>query len=424
MISPLQATLRAAITDTVTRLYGLDAASLPAIAVEVPPRRALGDLAVPLAFELARRLRKAPRAIAQEIVAALPSAGGHQQGGSGAERLHQRLLRSRRVRPAGAGRRRRRPATVGHVRHPARQHDRRAHRHQSEQGGARRAPAQFDARRHVRPPAPLLRRTRRGPELHRRHRRPGRRRGGGIPGAGGQIARRHPDDRRHDALRLLLLGPLREGHRVVCRRQGAPRERLAIRNQALHDIEHGGNASADIATFIADRIVRAHLKTMARMNVDYDLLTWEGDILRLKFWARAFEILRESGAMYLQDSGKLKGCWVMRIDEDLAIGEARGARVMADDRRWRRGRGGERSAITRKSDRAIERRRHLRRQGHRAAVLEDGPARQGFPLPQVRDAHGRRAAVGDDDRSDGGRAAVLRGASGAGASSRTSGPRA
>ena len=50
MISPLQAALRAAITDTVTRLYGLDAASLPAIAVEVPPRRALGDLAVPLAF--------------------------------------------------------------------------------------------------------------------------------------------------------------------------------------------------------------------------------------------------------------------------------------------------------------------------------------------------------------------------------------
>src|SRR5688572_25698243 len=76
MISPLQATLRAAITDTVTRLYGLDAASLPAIAVEVPPRRALGDLAVPLAFELARRLRKAPRVIAQEIVAGLGTVEG------------------------------------------------------------------------------------------------------------------------------------------------------------------------------------------------------------------------------------------------------------------------------------------------------------------------------------------------------------
>ena len=98
--------------------------------------------------------------------------------------------------------------------------------------------------------------------------------------------------------------------------------RLAIRGQALHDIEHGGNESAEIAAFIADRIVHAHLKTMARMNVDYDLLTWEGDILRLKFWARAFEILRDSGAMFKQESGKLAGCWVMRIDEDLAIGEA------------------------------------------------------------------------------------------------------
>ncbi len=63
---------------------------------------------------------------------------------------------------------------------------------------------------------------------------------------------------------------------------------------------------------------------MARMNVDYDLLTWEGDILRLKFWARAFEILRESGAMFMQDSGKLAGCWVMRIDEDLADRRRRG----------------------------------------------------------------------------------------------------
>src|SRR6187402_1844687 len=76
MISPLQATLRAAIADTVTRLYGLDAASLPAIAVEVPPRRALGDLSVPLAFELARRLRKAPRVIAQEVVGALGAVDG------------------------------------------------------------------------------------------------------------------------------------------------------------------------------------------------------------------------------------------------------------------------------------------------------------------------------------------------------------
>src|SRR4030095_2612091 len=97
-------------------------------------------------------------------------------------------------------------------------------------------------------------------------------------------------------------------------------ERLAIRAETLHDIEHGGNENADIAAFVADRIVRCHLRTMARMNVDYDLLTWEGDILRLKFWAHAFDVLKAKGAVYLQTEGRLKGCWVMPIQEDLDAG--------------------------------------------------------------------------------------------------------
>jgi len=53
------------------------------------------------------------------------------------------------------------------------------------------------------------------------------------------------------------------------------------------------------------------------MNVDYDLLTWEGDILRLKFWAQAFDVLKAKQAIYLQTEGRLKGCWVMPIQEDL-----------------------------------------------------------------------------------------------------------
>ena len=54
---------------------------------------------------------------------------------------------------------------------------------------------------------------------------------------------------------------------------------------------------------------------MARLNIDYHLLTWEGDILRLQFWARAFEVLKETGAVYLQTEGRLAGCWVMKIDD-------------------------------------------------------------------------------------------------------------
>ena len=73
----------------------------------------------------------------------------------------------------------------------------------------------------------------------------------------------------------------------------ADKERLKIRAATLHDIEHGTNDAPPIGAFIADRIVRCHLKTMARLNIDYQLLTWEGDILRLKFWARAFEVLKD-----------------------------------------------------------------------------------------------------------------------------------
>ena len=64
--------------EAVSRLYSIpaDDPALAAIPVEAAPRRALGDLAVPLAFELARRLRKAPRVIAQEIVAALGTIDG------------------------------------------------------------------------------------------------------------------------------------------------------------------------------------------------------------------------------------------------------------------------------------------------------------------------------------------------------------
>ena len=54
---------------------------------------------------------------------------------------------------------------------------------------------------------------------------------------------------------------------------------------------------------------------MARMNIGYDLLTWEGDILRLHFWTHAFEFLKRTGAVFMQTHGRLQGCWVMRIED-------------------------------------------------------------------------------------------------------------
>jgi arginyl-tRNA synthetase len=91
--------------------------------------------------------------------------------------------------------------------------------------------------------------------------------------------------------------------------------RLQSRASTLHDIEHGASPSAEIGAFVAERVVRCHLQTMQRLGIGYDLLTWEGDILRLKFWAQAFEVLKETGAVFLQQEGRLAGCWVMTIDD-------------------------------------------------------------------------------------------------------------
>src|SRR5881227_250239 len=62
------------VADAVRATFGLS--EVPPFSVEVPPNRALGDLAVPVAFQLARTLRKAPRAIAQELASALPPLPG------------------------------------------------------------------------------------------------------------------------------------------------------------------------------------------------------------------------------------------------------------------------------------------------------------------------------------------------------------
>ena len=71
MILPVHDLLRARLQSLLSDRFGLAPANHPTIAIDYPPTRALGDLALPVAFELARRLRKAPRAIAQELAGAI-----------------------------------------------------------------------------------------------------------------------------------------------------------------------------------------------------------------------------------------------------------------------------------------------------------------------------------------------------------------
>ena len=88
-------------------------------------------------------------------------------------------------------------------------------------------------------------------------------------------------------------------------------ESLGWRSQTLHSIEAGEGELAEMAHLVADAIVEAHLATMLRLEVEYDVLPRESEILHLKFWAHAFELLKERKAIYFETEGKNAGCWVM-----------------------------------------------------------------------------------------------------------------
>lgn len=90
----------------------------------------------------------------------------------------------------------------------------------------------------------------------------------------------------------------------------------ALRGQTLKEIEQGDNDTARMAEVVAMTIVRCHLRTMHRINVSYDLLPRESDILHLKFWDNAFRQLREKEAIFFEKEGKNAGCWVMRLDAE------------------------------------------------------------------------------------------------------------
>jgi arginyl-tRNA synthetase len=90
---------------------------------------------------------------------------------------------------------------------------------------------------------------------------------------------------------------------------------LALRAEALKAIEEGHGEMAAMADLISTAIVRKHLDTMERINVRYDLLVEESEILRLDFWKYAFQVLKQTDAVRYEESGKNAGCWVMSLAE-------------------------------------------------------------------------------------------------------------
>ncbi len=92
-------------------------------------------------------------------------------------------------------------------------------------------------------------------------------------------------------------------------------ELKAKRAEVLHLIEEGGNATAELADHVAMRNVHCILDTMERLAIRYDLLPRESEILHLHFWDRAFEQMKQLGVIRYEDEGKHAGCWVMPFEE-------------------------------------------------------------------------------------------------------------
>jgi len=90
-------------------------------------------------------------------------------------------------------------------------------------------------------------------------------------------------------------------------------ERLKLRVETLHALEAGGSATAELADYVATRIVHCHLDTMARLGITYDLLPRESEVLHF-LWSHAFERMKASGSIRLEGEGRNRGCWVMPME--------------------------------------------------------------------------------------------------------------
>ena len=103
---------------------------------------------------------------------------------------------------------------------------------------------------------------------------------------------------------------------------GAPNpERLKLRTDVLHALEEGNNSITDLADYVATRNVGCILDTMERLGIRYDLLARESDILHLHFWDRAFELMKSAGVIRLETQGKHAGCWVMPFESHTGTDE-------------------------------------------------------------------------------------------------------
>src|SRR5215472_3819844 len=276
--------------------------------VDQPPSVALGEYALPLSFELAKKLRKPPRKIAEEIVAAIGTVPGFAKFEvAGAGYINARLDRE----AAARALLKEGPRATGEspsaekilVEHTSINPNKAAHI-----GHLRNA---ILGDTFVR----LLRAGRAHVDVQNY-----------IDNTGVQVADVVVGflylEKKGKSEVEQLINPPPAGkpfdyycwdlYARVSQWYEQDKERLKLRLKTLHDIEQGGNEAAEMGKLISDAIIRRHLETMQRLGIHYDFLPQESEILHLHFWELAFAQLKEKSVLYRETEGKNKGCWVMK----------------------------------------------------------------------------------------------------------------
>jgi arginyl-tRNA synthetase len=279
-----------------------------AITLEKPPKLELGEAASPVCFELAKRLKRAPRQIAQEIAASLPAipgfarvevaGGGYLNAfldrGSFWKNLHGAAvsppapdLRSSKVIVEHTSINPNKAAHIGHVRNAVL--------------GDTIARILRNAGEHVQVQN-YIDNT-------------------GVQVADVVIGFAHMQKKSVAEVRALAAQP---GFDYLCWDLYAQvtqfyepdkTQAVALRSATLKAIEEGHGEAAEMGAVVADAIVGFHLRTMARLDISYELLARESEILHLKFWDAAFAKLKQQGVIHLATSGKMAGCWIMPAEK-------------------------------------------------------------------------------------------------------------
>jgi len=287
------------VRDLLRRNYAVD---LPRIVVEQPPRIELGEYALPLAFELAKQLRRPPRKIAEEIIATLgPLEGFEKFELAGAGYINARVNRAHVAAALAADQNPKVEVPPGKilVEHTSINPNKAAHI------GHMRNAILGDT--FVR----LLHFAGREVDVQNY-----------IDNTGVQVADvvvgfLYLEKKSRSEIEQLVRQPRFDYYcwdlyARVSQWYEQEKQNREARAQVLHAIEAGKDETAAIADLISVAVLRRHLETMDRLDIKYDFLPRESEILHLHFWDAAFTKLKEGGVLFLETEGKNKGCWVMR----------------------------------------------------------------------------------------------------------------